>query len=58
MFETLRSELKVHTLYYEKASGQYLWTPDGIGCYWLTAEGACHEFGDDVTATLIEKLED
>lgn len=29
-----RSDLVVGQPYYEQKSGQYFWTPDGIGCFW------------------------
>ncbi len=29
-----RSDLVVERPYYEQKSGQYFWTPDGIGCFW------------------------
>lgn len=41
MFETIgavmvkRDDLIVEQPYYERKSGQYFWTPDGIGCYWF-----------------------
>lgn len=55
---TERKSLDVHKLYFERASGSYFWTPDCVGVFWLTAEEACHEFGDDVTAMMITLLED
>lgn len=30
-----RDDLIVEQPYYERKSGQYFWTPDGIGCYWF-----------------------
>lgn len=33
-----RSDLVVGQPYYEQKSGQYFWTPDGIGCFWFESK--------------------
>jgi hypothetical protein len=33
-----RSELVVERPYFERKSGQYFWTPDGIGCFWYDSK--------------------
>lgn len=54
---TPRNNLFIEQAYFEKASGQYFWTPDGIGCFWFdTAEECLAESETDFVIT-IEKLE-
>ena len=44
VFETIgevmfaRADLIVEQPYFERKSGQYFWTPDGIGCYWFESK--------------------
>ena len=33
-----RADLIVEQPYFERKSGQYFWTPDGIGCYWFESK--------------------
>jgi hypothetical protein len=41
-----REHLQVERLYYEQPTGQYFFTPDGIGCIWFeTREQAMEETG-------------
>lgn len=30
----VRADLIVERPYFERKSGQYFWTPDGVGCFW------------------------
>jgi hypothetical protein len=57
--ETPRAQLESETLYYERESGRYFWTPDGVGCYWFTTMAAA---GDDLgqigRVHIIDKLAD
>ena len=53
-----RDDLQVDTLYYDEKKKEFFWTPDGIGCYWLTREEAVEEFPDVDEAVFIYDLED
>lgn len=33
-----RADLIIEQPYFERKSGQYFWTPDGIGCYWFESK--------------------
>ena len=53
-----REDLIVNTLYYDEKKKDYFFTPDGIGCYWLTSQEAAREFPDIDEAIFIYDLED
>lgn len=55
-----RSSLRVFAHYFEQSSGQYFYTPDGVGCYWFDSLAELNDaLGDDAgTIFYIEKLED
>jgi hypothetical protein len=53
-----RDDLIVNALYYDEKKQSYFFTPDGIGCYWLTAEEAVEEFPGIDEAIFIYDLED
>jgi hypothetical protein len=56
-----RESLQVERLYYEQPTGQYFYTPDGVGCIWFdTLEEALEEtgaFGQNII-TLLQELSD
>jgi hypothetical protein len=57
--ETYRENLTVDKIYFEKSSGQYFVTPDGIGCYWYgTLEEAREQHGDTGRVITVTKLSD
>lgn len=56
---TQRSELITDQPYFEEKSGQYFWTPDGIGCYWFESKKACLDDVDTTNLVIhIEELSD
>lgn len=61
MSEYPRSALKVQRLYKEGPTGQYFYTPDGIGCIWYDGLTEAMEdtdaFGQPII-TLWQKLSD
>lgn len=54
-----RDDLIVEHPYYERKSGQYFWTPDGIGCFWFESRrdlDASLDYSGRIMS--IEELED
>lgn len=56
---TLRDNLKVDTIYKEKKSGQYFYTPDGIGCIWSESlQDLREDTGITARVIVIQELSD
>lgn len=55
---TPRKNLFIEQAYFEHSTGQYFWTPDGVGVYWFDSEeDVLYETESDFVIA-IEKLED
>lgn len=54
-----RDDLIVEHPYYERKSGYYFWTPDGIGCFWYETRTELEADLDFTGAVMsIDELED
>ncbi|QFG12167.1 Hypothetical Protein OBI_RACECAR_39 [Arthrobacter phage Racecar] len=57
--ETPRSEIEALVIYEETSTGQYFFSPDGVGCFWYdTLEEAQEQHGDTGDVLEVEKLSD
>lgn len=57
--KTKREDLEVGALYYEKSTGDFFFTPDGVGVFWLeNKDEIVANFGNDYTYKIITELED
>lgn len=53
-----RSDLVVEQGYYERKSGQYFWSPDGVGVYWYESRHELEVAHGDGEVWQVTELED